>query len=575
MKILKNKLYEPFFVLIIIIFSLILFTPGNMGEFYDAEVWKVWAASKLLITTGKFLQNTLGPLYYSLLTFLSPFNYKDSLLIEYFITHSFFIYFTYKLIRLKNLTFLAILFPIIWIPFLAYIQSPKYILACGFLCLHLSNINNEKIFKVWFPPYLLCAILCNWGYSLFLFGHLFGKIFDFLKNKKIDIGLNRNFYSALSLILIVFFAYSTFNQLNKPYNNHLVAKYNYAPIPINSNSVFTIAFFQIGNDLYAKRELKESEWIGADWYFTNKYAFDDCKDLLCAIKNSQKTILLNLKSTLGSGARSLANLFFGPSVYHLSRNNALFFFIVSILIASFGLIGMIYERRWKTNLPLFCSIIIGSLSYIFTLTFTKISYRYSVALMPVAILLISYSSIGIYNTINRLKFLKKKITPSKVNSSLVLFLLIIFLLISNYKFHKENLNGYQFLNIFKNEKIIEKNNKTNFFKSYKEVFSKLNKDQKILSRESTWLIGFANVNPDKIFSIYELPPFVPNDNSVNNFLDSLDVITVSNKLKKAKPNQGTQSYLRYKLHLINYLEINKHKWRKNEIPYYGEVFVKK
>ena len=74
MKILKNKLYEPFSVLIIIIFSLILFTPGNMGEFYDAEVWKVWAASKLLITTGKFLQNTLGPLYYSLLTFLSPFN---------------------------------------------------------------------------------------------------------------------------------------------------------------------------------------------------------------------------------------------------------------------------------------------------------------------------------------------------------------------------------------------------------------------------------------------------------------------------------------------------------------------
>ena len=172
----KDKYFEILIVLIIFILSLILFTPGDFGEHFGGETWKPWKASKLLVDTGKFVTHTLGPLYYTLLILLNPFDYENSIILEYFITHIFCLYAFYKLLSLKNLKLLALLFPIAWIPFIAFIESPKYIFAMGFLCLHFSKMDDKKIFNQWLPPYLLCSILCNWGYVLFLGGHIFGKM---------------------------------------------------------------------------------------------------------------------------------------------------------------------------------------------------------------------------------------------------------------------------------------------------------------------------------------------------------------------------------------------------------------
>mgnify|MGYP001185426310 CR=1 FL=1 len=106
MRFLNIKHYETFITLLIIFIALVLFTPENFGERFGGETWKVWAASTLLLDTGKFVTHTLGPLYYSLLALLSPFDYKNSIILEYFITHIFCLYAFYKLLGLKNLKLL-------------------------------------------------------------------------------------------------------------------------------------------------------------------------------------------------------------------------------------------------------------------------------------------------------------------------------------------------------------------------------------------------------------------------------------------------------------------------------------
>ena len=89
----KQNTYIQFLLLGIIFFLfLLLLTPSGFGEIVTAETWKSWSASKILLLEGKFVQNSLGPLYYASLILLSPLNYKYSILIEYFVTHIFFYY---------------------------------------------------------------------------------------------------------------------------------------------------------------------------------------------------------------------------------------------------------------------------------------------------------------------------------------------------------------------------------------------------------------------------------------------------------------------------------------------------
>ena len=82
-----------FLILFLFFFIFLIFlTPSGFGENLTAETWKSWSASRIFLEEGRFVQNSLGPLYYLFLTILSPFNYKNSLILEYFITHIFFFY---------------------------------------------------------------------------------------------------------------------------------------------------------------------------------------------------------------------------------------------------------------------------------------------------------------------------------------------------------------------------------------------------------------------------------------------------------------------------------------------------
>ena len=149
-------------------------------------------------------------------------------------------------------------------------------------------------------------------------------------------------------------------------------------------------------------------------------------------------------------------------------------------------------------------------------------------------------------------------------------LVIITQITFNIKDFSENYNNKEFYRI---NKINNTENVTNYFKSAEQVFDIINNKQKILTTDSNWLSGFSKVNPKNIYSLFALPPI--NNSKTEAFLSSLDVILLNYNTETPEPSIGTQSYLRYKLHLKEYLVKNKNKWQKEQIKNYGYIYSKK
>ena len=75
----KYTIRESIYLSLLFIIFLLILTPGVFGEIFDSETWKAWSASRILIYNGEFVQLSFGPLYYLMLTILSPLNYKFSI----------------------------------------------------------------------------------------------------------------------------------------------------------------------------------------------------------------------------------------------------------------------------------------------------------------------------------------------------------------------------------------------------------------------------------------------------------------------------------------------------------------
>jgi len=564
MQVNKKQINEAVVVFLTIALALIVLTPGNFGEFFGGETWKAWAASKILLVEGNFIDHTFGPLYYIFLTILSPLNYQNSIIIEYLISHFFCLFAIYKFLNLKNSKLMSILLPIAWIPFLAYVQSPKYILAIAFIFFHLSKMHERKLFDNWLPPFLLAAVACNWGYILFYIAHIIGKFLSDFKDKKNSLKLSKNNYSIFGFVIILLFIFCYTNQSHKPYNNHFVAEMRY--LPIESTSPFVLGFFQYTNHRYSQQTYKnKNDLIKADWYFTHKIIFGDCKDFLCVLKEKPETLLINIKPNIGWLSRHVTALFFGLEITTLKLSYFIIFFILALSISFLGIVGLLYNKTQK--ILLLSYIFIGSFGYTLALLITGAPFRYVISLMPICFLLINFSGLGIAS-IKKKNDKKLKLIESKH----VFILIFTIILVSDIVFYKKNKFGLQFVNLLNQNK--SKSISQNYFKSYDEVFIKLNKKQKILSLENHWIVGFADVNPNNVKGIYILPPFIPKDYSITKFLDEFDVITVSDSLKKEVHSMSTQRYLRYKIHIKKYFEKNLNKWNETKIKNYGSIFVR-
>ena len=106
-----------------------------------------------------------------------------------------------------------------------------------------------------------------------------------------------------------------------------------------------------------------------------------------------------------------------------------------------------------------------------------------------------------------------------------------------------------------------------------ELLKSVDKTSKVLAYEEPWIRSFADVDLDKVFHPLFLPPFKKSSGETEKFLDSLDVIWVSNEFERREASVATQIYLRYYLHVEPFLKkALENGWTVRNIEGFGKIY---
>ena len=166
---------------------------------------------------------------------------------------------------------------------------------------------------------------------------------------------------------------------------------------------------------------------------------------------------------------------------------------------------------------------------------------------------------------------KINLMKKKININYFLIIIVLTQLTFNIEDYYANYKNKQFYKIKSHKE--QHTKKVNYFLSESSVFELINEDQKILTTDSNWLSGFSKADPKKVYSLFSLPPI--KDNNIHDFLDSFDIILLNYRVNIPEASVGTQTFLRYELHLKDYFNDSKKNWENKQIDNYGNAFIKK
>ncbi len=115
-----------------------------------------------------------------------------------------------------------------------------------------------------------------------------------------------------------------------------------------------------------------------------------------------------------------------------------------------------------------------------------------------------------------------------------------------------------------------------FMSQYYPILSEtIGRHSKVLAIEGNWVKAFGNVGIDNVYFSGDLPPYKDLTGKTEELLNALDVIWVKDSWKEEKASIGTQTYLRYRLHVEPFLKKKVNNgWTEEKIEGYGSIYKK-
>jgi len=559
------------------------------------ESWKAWYAATILRETGKFPMFSMGPLYYVYLQLFSFLEYPLSIKLEYFVTHLFCHYSMFLMLRRFIPSKYAILLICAWIPAISGVVSTRYVMGMGFLSLHFS-IDGDSVFrKGYLPPYLLMAILCNLGMIFFWIGYVIGNIIERINGKKVPINFTVQgkaaivaFFLKVSLIvLVVLVVVLPSKRLD---NNPFMINMAYSPISLDSH--FRVAFFQNSIDQYTKTHIGKRNSCDSNWNFRNQEIYGGAQTVWEAIKYNPKIVLENVIINNLRSVLQIPRIFVLGAVGHDKLPFFRLWFVAESILIFIGAIGYLVGAWKKSNFSELLSIALGITSLISVILLTVFCSRFYMQLLPIGLLflvnvdkgfeLISDSRLAnkfcFIKKINNIKFI------SKIN--LVQFKKILILGVSVLVFSLSTTSHYFNYDFPAHIKavvqgkgwLVNENGRISMNQSYTKLFPMLNKEQTIFTSGSysLWVKSFADVDLDKIDTVYLLPCFEDKEGKIEEYLDSFDLILVNDSMSRVEsPNYLCDEQIIYKLHIEPFIEkALKRNWTVQEVDHFGKVYKK-
>jgi len=540
-------------------FCILFFLPFNYEP--GSECFNEWATARLFLDWDGFPKPSLslGYVLYSALL-INLLDYKNFILVEYFITFTFFYFCIYYLVRHWLNNFFSFLTIISCILIFYQTQGHNVIIGIGFVLIYVRQLLLARVSFI-LPLNLIVACTFHQAFIFTLIGHYFGSIYSLLisKKKKIFTKPNfkqRNIYliffkSLVFCTLIVIYSFSILNPSLRKDNNHYMDEMPWAPMKIKSS--LDAGIMQMVPADYNARRISLEEAKTQDWFFTNKTIFNNAENAIDAIIKVPnvfiETITFNLRY-----------LFTMPNAFILKWHNKPII-ILSALLSIFTFLIFSINLFLKKKFVFLSSFLIGILGITIVLLLTRTSnLRYNVVFFP---FLITFFFQGLY-LIN--KILLKRYGKYFL-SHLFAFLMIFGSYLQNYERY-DQFTYFNWSSIF--------SNKDGYSYNFHTLKKLVRPNDVILTQDSNWVKGFFDISHNRIFSLNSLPPFEDNfkfkslTKIITQFWVKPDIMSVNFK------EQSTNYFLRYQnylLPLVNFAK--KENWEVIHINNFGIIYRKR
>lgn len=521
----------------------------------SGETFGYWFFARIFAQTGQFIIIDRGPLYVFYLNLFRWMGYPSEIVVEYMVTSL--IAATALIILLKRYIglFLAVFAALLWIPFIQIAEPKQQGLALACICLSVV-VRDIKISRLRLAiSYALfgCAYMLRPNYLIFIFVFAIGDTISFLRHKKI-----KNLLRVLRpsrhdwpifLVLSLFMWFSAMQSSHR-WNNSWFASTDW--FPNSGKTLRDTAFAHAFPWHYIA--YKYGDFTGKDIYFASKEAFGDAKNAIEAIRANPRFIAIASAINIRAMIRVIANhLTMAPTIpEHVSNYRFLYYLIAPLYIA---FVLAIFYGAWRVcksrTMALF---FISTVLFVGSIAIVMPKARYAQPFVIILVLSAFWYGSKIRN------ILDKKHASSEIKQRLILtcsYLVIPVFLV----FLSNGLTGWSSIvrdvasDIKKGELRIMQNRGYSLRGSFKSIQSLIKGCHGVLSLEDTFVGAFVDIPIDKVYDIWEIPPFGNFSNSSYNGLrpERIDCVLVSNTLA-TDIGLGTNCQLRYENYIKPYVK---------------------
>jgi hypothetical protein len=437
--------------------------------------------------------------------------------------------------------------------------------------------------------------------------------------------------TGLLILLVLTFAFPI---NNSNIHNQSMSNQTYSPVP--SVDGVTMAFFQLGHIQWVARNVDDPFMMYEDWFLTHKKSYGGAQSILEAFKKKPDTVIKNLIATTHNinrlpiffltGAKDALRLLsvnflllvlmafslvgFLLKLFKNNKEEQFFSILVGtggmlavMLLTSFNVryimillpIALLVITNLKNGLLSVKSLLFSILKYPIILgssliaialitsewilpgvIYQKLDALYQIELRLLNILFLAFGGIVLLYPRKLQTYMDHCLQPlplKRFQSSLILLSamsLLYFMPYSSgfYDHLSAVFQGKPFLNG------IQQHNTFSMINAHKKVLASVNLQTRVLALEHQWLLAFADVDPDNIFQMHSLPPFKDHSGQVEQYLESMDVILVSNTFVSKSHQPGiVQQHLRYTYHIEPFLKKKLgHGWNVETVPFFGKIY---
>ena len=536
-----------------------------------AESLKNWVSARIFRETGGFPVLHHGPLYNLYLQIFLSFPYPLSIQLEHAVTHLS----AYAALLLLLRRFLprwpSLVLLCAWIPALWVVEGGARVAGMGCLALYLAKDYDSPWLRGWIPVPLLCAALFDSFFIPFLGGHVVGTaILRLWRRQPLWTGPHRPASGTRAPLLaraalIALIAVTALFQSPRPDNNVHGFDYPWSPVPLQW--VLTAASIQVGNWKYVMSHYPESKWKDKDWHETNAEAFGGAKTLAAAVRYNPELYLHNVLIEFKAIIATPPSFLIGFRELTPAVRRPLFAFL--LLLLALCAYWMLRWLRRRDELAKAFAMAAGMAGATVAYSLVYVSQRYMMPFLPLGLLATvhvgpSLHSLGVLARRGSLKDIPYPAAPSALTLGAVYAIAVLVFTASHPLPWAQDGDFLQ-----RNPYALH----GHLWELHDPLLQSLGRGKRVLALEEAWIRTHADVDLEKIYHPLYLPPFKDTSGDTERFLENLDVIWISDSLARPVASIGTQTYLRYKLHLEPFLlRAVGRGWTREDVPGFGRVY---